>query len=231
MRRTAVLHRKSSTNLDGTDSALALLAPSSRGAMVMGSGQQGERHPSSATTPGRRTSQPPKWHPGSWEEICGEEGKGTSTKPATNTRTKPHDGWSWSCSVLLPGNHGQSLICGGVVGAGPAAGSDGLEGIKGLEEGRARGDGSLLSSCHPPPAASVIVTMASLIKPFVACALFLFALVHAGVVTPGIHHSGLQLRPRSSPVVTVKNGSYEGIYSSAYDQDYFLGMRYAQVCH
>lgn len=33
-----------------------------------------------------------------------------------------------------------------------------------------------------------------------------------------------------APVVTVKNGTYSGIYSDEYDQDFFLGMPYAQVC-
>lgn len=72
--------------------------------------------------------------------------------------------------------------------------------------------------------------MASILKPFLACALFLFALAHAGVATHKSLIRGSELRPRSSPVVTVKNGSYEGVYSSEYDQDFFLGMRYAQVC-
>ena len=31
------------------------------------------------------------------------------------------------------------------------------------------------------------------------------------------------------PTVTVKNGSYSGVFSPEYDQDFFLGMRYAQV--
>ncbi|KAK6208193.1 hypothetical protein LQW54_006974 [Pestalotiopsis sp. IQ-011] len=31
-----------------------------------------------------------------------------------------------------------------------------------------------------------------------------------------------------APVVTVKNGTYSGIYSDEYDQDFFLGMPYAQ---
>lgn len=31
------------------------------------------------------------------------------------------------------------------------------------------------------------------------------------------------------PVATVKNGSYAGIYSADYDQDFFLGMPYATV--
>ncbi|CAI6098743.1 unnamed protein product [Clonostachys chloroleuca] len=33
----------------------------------------------------------------------------------------------------------------------------------------------------------------------------------------------------SGPQVTVKNGTYAGVYSSQYDQDFFLGMPYAQV--
>jgi hypothetical protein len=33
----------------------------------------------------------------------------------------------------------------------------------------------------------------------------------------------------STPTVTVKNGTYTGIYSPGYDQDFFLGMPYAQV--
>jgi hypothetical protein len=34
----------------------------------------------------------------------------------------------------------------------------------------------------------------------------------------------------NSPVVTLKNGSYTGIYSQQYNQEFFLGMPYAQVC-
>lgn len=34
----------------------------------------------------------------------------------------------------------------------------------------------------------------------------------------------------SAPVVAVKNGTYSGIHSDGYDQDFFLGMPYAQVC-
>lgn len=33
----------------------------------------------------------------------------------------------------------------------------------------------------------------------------------------------------SSPVVSVKNGSYTGIHNTYYDQDFFLGIPYAQV--
>ncbi|KAM0086053.1 hypothetical protein ACKRZS_001650 [Fusarium odoratissimum] len=35
--------------------------------------------------------------------------------------------------------------------------------------------------------------------------------------------------PRNSPVVELKNGSYYGTHNSAYNQDLFLGMRYAQA--
>lgn len=34
--------------------------------------------------------------------------------------------------------------------------------------------------------------------------------------------------PRGAPTVTVKNGSYYGVYNSEYDQDFFLGMPYTQ---
>lgn len=68
---------------------------------------------------------------------------------------------------------------------------------------------------------STVVEMASLVKTLLAGSLFAFASVNAGVVS--------SLRTRSGPVVTVKNGSYEGLYSSEYDQDFFLGMRYSQV--
>jgi hypothetical protein len=33
----------------------------------------------------------------------------------------------------------------------------------------------------------------------------------------------------SSPVVTVRNRSYSGIYNPTYNQDFFLGIPYAQV--
>lgn len=34
----------------------------------------------------------------------------------------------------------------------------------------------------------------------------------------------------STPTVRVKNGTYSGIHSPQYDQDFFLGIPYAQVC-
>jgi triacylglycerol lipase len=33
---------------------------------------------------------------------------------------------------------------------------------------------------------------------------------------------------KSSPTVTVRNGTYAGVHSSAYNQDFFLGIPYAQ---
>lgn len=35
----------------------------------------------------------------------------------------------------------------------------------------------------------------------------------------------------STPKVSVKNGTYSGIYSAEYDQEFFLGMPYAQVSY
>ncbi|KAL1860444.1 hypothetical protein Daus18300_009218 [Diaporthe australafricana] len=70
--------------------------------------------------------------------------------------------------------------------------------------------------------------MASLVKTLLAGSLFVFASVHAGVATHRSNSRDSSLRARSGPVVTVKNGSYEGLHSSSYDQDFFLGMRYSQ---
>ncbi|KAG6306318.1 hypothetical protein E4U22_004522, partial [Claviceps purpurea] len=39
----------------------------------------------------------------------------------------------------------------------------------------------------------------------------------------GPHRYGQQV-----PIVTVKNGTYEGIYSPGYHQDFFLGIPYAK---
>lgn len=48
-------------------------------------------------------------------------------------------------------------------------------------------------------------------------------LVSGGNALPAHHQS-------AAPVVAVKNGSYAGIHSAEYNQDFFLGMPYAQVC-
>jgi hypothetical protein len=79
-------------------------------------------------------------------------------------------------------------------------------------------------------ASSTVAKMASLVKSLLAGSLFVFASVHAGVASHrGSPRDSSSLHARSGPVVTVKNGSYEGLYSSQYDQDFFLGMRYSQV--
>ncbi|KKY36083.1 putative lipase 2 [Diaporthe ampelina] len=70
--------------------------------------------------------------------------------------------------------------------------------------------------------------MASLVKTLLAGSLFVFASVHAGVATHRGSSRDSSLHARSGPVVTVKNGSYEGVHSSEYGQDFFLGMRYSQ---
>ncbi|RSL44922.1 hypothetical protein CEP54_014488 [Fusarium duplospermum] len=44
----------------------------------------------------------------------------------------------------------------------------------------------------------------------------------------GLFGSAISLPARLSPTVSVKNGTYSGVYSPQYDQDFFLGMPYAQ---
>lgn len=63
--------------------------------------------------------------------------------------------------------------------------------------------------------------MASFVKTLAVCSLLAFATVHA---VPAIRQTST-----ASPTATVKNGTYQGLYSPEYDQDFFLGMRYAQV--
>lgn len=181
-------------------------------------------HPTS-TVPLGRITPPPTGHPGSWDGARrGEAGNGTTG------RTAPMTDGKWSDLVPSPRKHDETLIIGG----GRRRRGDEPEDMKGIEEshrpglGQGRGD-AIRSS--PPPSPSLFVRMTAFIEPFLACALFLFALAHAGVFEDKIQPVDIELRPKSSPVVAVKNGSYEGVYSSGYDQDYFLGMRYAQVCH
>lgn len=173
----------------------------------MENNEPGDEHTSPSAASLGWISQPPRGH------------------PDTGT-TGPEFDVKWSCSSLPPRQQNKS-----------ASGVDGdeLRNIKGLEEGRclslshARGEITPRLPSHQPSYPSVIIRMASFLKPFLACALFLFALAQAGVATHRGYFRDSQLRPRSGPVVTVKNGSYEGVYSSEYSQDFFLGMRYAQV--
>jgi hypothetical protein len=56
------------------------------------------------------------------------------------------------------------------------------------------------------------------------------SLLAAGLCWQGSVTDALAVRQQSSaPVVTVKNGTYAGIHSTEYNQDFFLGMPYAQV--
>lgn len=75
----------------------------------------------------------------------------------------------------------------------------------------------------PPSTRPLLVNMASSLKTLLVCSVLTFASVHA---TQRSHPRQLA----SAPVVTVTNGSYEGLTSSEYGQDFFLGMRYAEVC-
>lgn len=144
---------------------------------------------------------------------------------ASSQALMPQDGWR--CSPLT------------------TSGDDGKAGIRRfdaslgdiiIKEGpEPREYGALPSptaSPHPfnkKAASSILAKMASLVKTLLAGSLFAFASVHAGVASHRASPRDSSLRARSGPVVTVKNGSYEGVYSSEYDQDYFLGMRYSQV--
>ncbi|KAI1330826.1 alpha/beta-hydrolase [Xylariaceae sp. FL0255] len=75
---------------------------------------------------------------------------------------------------------------------------------------------------------SQLLRLCSLSSPFVIMILSLLAAASCCLI------SGIKAVPSplssstSSPTVTVKNGTYFGLYSSNYDQDLFLGMAYAQ---
>lgn len=144
---------------------------------------------------------------------------------ASSQALMPQDGWR--CSPLT------------------TAGDDGKAGIRRIDaslrdiiikEGPEPDDCGALppatGSPHPfnkKAASSILAKMASLVKTLLAGSLLAFASVHAGVASHRGDARGSSLRARSGPVVAVKNGSYEGVYSSDYDQDFFLGMRYSQV--
>lgn len=72
-----------------------------------------------------------------------------------------------------------------------------------------------------------VARMAPFFHMFLACSLLAFVSVRAS--TQRTHPRDTAVIRASAPVVAVKNGSYEGVYSPEYDQDFFLGMRYAQV--
>lgn len=162
-------------------------------------------------------SQAPRGHPGSWDACCGEVDMGTTDHGIDD---------KWSCSSISPRRHDESAGAGG--GETGCGEESNFQDIKGLVS-HARREVTYPSPSHRRPDPSTVSRMASFLKLFLACALFLFALAHAGVATHRGNFRDSELRTRSSPIVTVKNGSYEGVYSSEYGQDFFLGMRYAQV--
>ncbi|KAF5001970.1 hypothetical protein FDECE_10772 [Fusarium decemcellulare] len=58
-----------------------------------------------------------------------------------------------------------------------------------------------------------------------------FSLAHLALVASGFFGlvaSAPYSASKDSPTVSVKNGTYAGVYDAKYDQDYFLGMPYAQ---
>ncbi|CAN8098798.1 unnamed protein product [Discula destructiva] len=69
--------------------------------------------------------------------------------------------------------------------------------------------------------------MVSSCKTFLACSLLAFVSVHAAQRSH-VRDTAVRQSVSSLPFVTVANGTYEGLYSSPHDQDFFLGMRYAQ---
>lgn len=90
-----------------------------------------------------------------------------------------------------------------------------------------RGLHSPTASQQEGPDRSLAARMSSSLKTFLACSLLAFVSVQAAQRS---HVRDTAVRQTASlPVVTVTNGSYEGLHSTDYDQDYFLGMRYAQV--
>lgn len=78
------------------------------------------------------------------------------------------------------------------------------------------------------PTASPLFTveMASL-KSLLTCSLSLFGSVYGGSAR---REGQVSSTSCTGPLVTVKNGTYRGVHSAEYSQDFFLGMRYAQVC-
>lgn len=46
------------------------------------------------------------------------------------------------------------------------------------------------------------------------------------VASPALIH---ERQVASAPIVTVRNGSYEGVHNEGFNQDFFFGIPYAQV--
>lgn len=183
---------------------------------------RGGRHPSSSRGPMPSKRQ----HPG--------RSRGTFQGAGGQPSLPPRYGWRWSPLASGDGGRGNS----GTPRLGDAAlRGDGIIKKERPDPGRrgallpppAEAAGSLLSPNNKAASSTVVAKMASLAKTLLAGSLFAFASVHAGVASHRGSPRDSVLRARSGPVVTVKNGSYEGLHSSEYDQDFFLGMRYSQV--
>lgn len=142
--------------------------------------------------------------------------------------------WPWTSWSPSPGAYDKETAA--RWGGGGGGGREGKEesgiGTGNIKEAGGRNpdlsDDPEASFKFPPAPPSPITRMSSLVKTLLACSLLAFVSVHA---RPGGHSRGPSIRQTSTPVVTVKNGTYGGVYSPEYDQDFFLGMRYAQVCH
>ena len=78
-----------------------------------------------------------------------------------------------------------------------------------------------------PTASPLFTVEMAPLKSLLTCSLSLFGSVYAGFARREGHASSTSC---SGPLVNVKNGTYRGTHSAEYDQDFFLGMRYAQVC-
>ncbi|PSR76556.1 Alpha/Beta hydrolase protein [Coniella lustricola] len=73
--------------------------------------------------------------------------------------------------------------------------------------------------------------MASSVKTLLACSLLALCSVRAAPSSDAQTHgrnSASTAAGVAGPTVTVKNGTLEGLYSTEYDQDFFLGIRYAE---
>lgn len=182
---------------------------------------RGERHSSSSRGPMSSKRQ----HPGRSHGTC--QGAGGQPSPASQVRVEmlSFDIWGRWWEPRDQVAFGDALRDSIIIREKPDPG----RWCGALPPAQAPAAGPPLYPNKKAASSTVVTKMASLVKTFLAGSLFVFATVHAGVATHRGSARDSVLRARSGPVVTVKNGSYEGIHSEEYDQDFFLGMRYSQV--
>lgn len=82
-----------------------------------------------------------------------------------------------------------------------------------------------LRCCHREPGR--FLRLKPLLSTLLTMAFLAYLLASSLYLSP-VFSAAIRYR-NDAPVVAVKNGSYAGVYSSQYDQDYFLGMPYAKV--